>query len=303
VRTAFITGASGFIGQHLVAHLRDRGWRVVCARRVPRNGEAADLGPVPWTAARIAAALAEAQPDIVFHLAGLMRANSAAELYEANTILSAQVLDAALRQKHVPKVILAGSAAEYGPVLPAALPVAETHPCRPSTDYAVSKHAQTLMGLARARTGQPVLIGRIWNPVGAGMPGHMALANFASQIAAMASDRGVLRVGNLDVARDFIDVREMARLMVELAKRPDASGCVVNLCSGRAFVLAELVDRLIHLSGRRVELVRDTSRIRPGESAVLYGDTSRLESFGLQPIAPDFNMILRELLTVPTRSQ
>jgi nucleoside-diphosphate-sugar epimerase len=297
VKTAFVTGASGFIGRHLVATLERTGWRVAVPRRGSGAGEGPDLGPFPWTAARIRAALSEVAPDVVFHLAGLMRAGSAAELFQANTVLAAQLLDAVAREKRVPKVVLAGSAAEYGRVAREAVPVTEAHPCRPITDYAVSKHSQTLLGLARSTSGQPVLIARIWNPVGAGMPGHLALPNFAAQIATMPPEGGVLRVGNLDVARDFIDVWELARLLVRLAENPDAGG-VVNLCSGRAYVLRELVESLTRWSGRNVKLVRDPSRTRVGESPLLYGDTSRLESFGLRPVPPDFDAILPRLLSV-----
>lgn len=299
MRAAFVTGATGFIGRHLVARLRQAGWRVTAARRGPGNEEGVDLGPSPWTAERLAAALEAAGSEVVFHLAGLTRAGSAAELYEANTVLAATVLEAAARQARVPPVVLAGSAAEYGPVSAEAVPVAETQTCRPATDYAVSKHAQTLMGLARAAAGQPVLIARIWNPVGAGMPGHLALANFAAQIAALPAEGGALRVGNLDLARDFIDVREVVRLLAALADQPAALGGVVNLCSGRAYVLRDLVAEMIRLSGRRVELEPDPARMRAGEAPVLCGDTARLMALGLPPAAPDFDAILPELLAVP----
>lgn len=128
------------------------------------------------------------------------------------------------------------------------------------------------------------------------MPGHLALANFAAQIAAMPPEGGVLRVGNLDVARDFIDVREAVRLLVALADMPDSLGGVFNLCSGRAFVLRELVEGMIRLSGRRIEPVADPARTRTGEAPLLYGDTARLAAFGLRPAAPDFGTILPDLL-------
>jgi nucleoside-diphosphate-sugar epimerase len=300
VKTAFVTGASGFIGRHLVATLKRTGWRVAVARHGSHADQGPDLGPFPWTAARIRVALSDVAPDAVFHLAGLSRASSAAELFQANTVVAAELLDAVAREKRAPKVVLAGSAAEYGRVPLEAIPVTEAHPCRPVTDYAVSKHAQTLLALARASSGQPVLIARIWNPVGAGMPGHLALPNFAEQIATMPLGGGVLRVGNLDVVRDFIDVWELARLLVRLAEHPDAGG-VVNLCSGRGYVLRELVEALVRCSGRNVKLVQEPSRIRVGEPVLLYGDTSRLKSFGLQPVAPDFDTILPRLLSVAAR--
>jgi len=298
VKTALVTGASGFIGRSLVAHLTSLGWRVVSAQRALGGceGEGVFLGPSPWNADLLAKMLGEVAPDTVFHMAGSTKAASAAALYEANTVLAAQLIEAVLRQERPPAVVLAGSAAEYGAVPPDANPVVETEPCHPVTDYAISKHAQTLMGLARARAGLRVLVARIWNPVGRDMPGHLALASFASQIAAMPAEGGRLHVGNLDVARDFIDVREAARLIAGLADRPEAYGAVCNICSGRAYTLRALVDEMIRFSGRRIELVVDPARVRAGEAKELRGDTARLRQFGLDPAAPDFGAILPELL-------
>jgi nucleoside-diphosphate-sugar epimerase len=300
MRTALVTGASGFIGRALAGHLTGAGWRVVSARRHqgPTAEESIVLGPAPWSADLLSGAIETLMPDAIFHMAGLTKAPTAAAVYEANTVLAAQLIEAVLRQKRPPAVILAGSAAEYGPVPPDANPVAESRPCHPATDYAISKYAQTLMALARARAHGDlrVLVARIWNPVGPDMPSHLALASFAAQIAAMPPEGGKLYVGNLDVARDFIDVGEAARLIAVLADRPDAYGAVCNVCSGRAYTLRSLVDRMIALSGRSIEVVVDPGRTRVGEATQLYGDTGRLGQFGLSPTPPDFGLILPELL-------
>jgi GDP-4-dehydro-6-deoxy-D-mannose reductase len=281
---AFVTGASGFIGGHLSAELTRDGWEVIKGRR---GGGACGA---EW----MLADLRDAAPDVLFHMAGLTHAKEAAQFYEANVALSARLLDAAASLSRPPVVVLAGSAAEYGWVPPQAMPVNEAQFCRPVTDYAISKHAQTQMALARAAAGSRVIVARIWNPVGPEMSRQLALGAFAAEIAAMPVAGGALHVGNLDVARDFIDVREAARLLV--ARRPEAFGQVVNVCSGRSWKLRALVDRMIALTGRPVALVADPSRMRQREPAALYGDATRLRQFGLEPAPPDFDAILPALL-------
>jgi len=284
---ALVSGATGFIGSHLTEHLAAQDWDVV---------PVTSGGALAARAGRLAAALDSAAPAVVFHMAGLSRAEHPAALYEADLVLTAHLLKAVSRQKRPPLVILAGSAAEYGNVAPDYVPVRETEPCRPVTDYGIAKYAQTLMAEARAAAGMPVVVARMWNPVGPGMPRHLALASFAAQIAAMPSEGGTLRVGNLYAERDFLDVREVARLVAGLAIRPDAVGQVVNICAGRAWPLRPLIDDMIRLTGKSVSIAVDPCRMRPEDPVVLYGHTGRLASLGLVPTLPNFDEILPQLL-------
>jgi nucleoside-diphosphate-sugar epimerase len=293
---ALVTGASGFVGRHLVAQLEQEGWNVVRAVRTAQSGRSSDIvemGSGAWTTAGFAAAIADVKPDVVFHMAGLTSAESAADFYTANVMLAAQLLDAVSASESRPAVVLAGSAAEYGYLPGESLPVTEETPCNPVTHNGISKYAQTMLGLAHARAGLHVLIARIFNPVGVGMPGGLALASFAAQIR-----RGgdAIAVGNLDVARDFIDVREAVRLITALASKPQNYGQIVNICSGTAFSLRILVEDLIRASGRQVRLEVASARVRSGEMQSFYGDVSRLRAAGLTVQPPDFFQILPRLL-------
>lgn len=283
---AAVTGASGFIGQTLSAHLTATGWDVVPVRRDASGGL-----PEGWL---------QSAPDVIFHLAGRTQAPDAAEFYRANTLLTAQLLDAVAASPNRPLVILAGSAAEYGKVAPDCVPVSESHPCLPQSDYGISKYAQTLMAGLRASANLRIVVARIWNPVGANMPRHLALGSFATQIASLPSEGGILRVGNLAVERDFIDVAEVARIMAALATHPGAIGQVVNVCSGRAFRLRDLVQSMIRLAGRPIAIEVDGRRVRPDETMRLFGDPGRLHGLGLVPKPPDFEVLLPELLAAVT---
>ena len=291
-----LTGATGFLGRHVVAAAT--GWtvtRVTRARTASSPDEVA-LGPEPWTRADFAAAIVQARPDVVLHCAGAARTPSARDCIETNAVLAAELLGGAADAHSPPRVILVGSAAEYGIVPAAAQPVAETFPCAPRTDYAVAKCAQTLLGLAAAMRGQPVLVARLFNPVGVGMPGGLALPSFARQIVS-PEPNPVLRVGDLSAERDFLNVDEAARLLLALAAMPDWPWPVVNVCSGRPYRLGNLLDGLIAASGIKVRVETDPALMRPGDMPILTGSTERLASVGLAPQAPEFSTLLPRLLT------
>jgi len=267
----------------------------------PAGSTTLELGPAPWSVESLKQALEASAAEVVFHLAGTTRAVSVADLYAVNAGMAATLFDAVEADARMlgpkPLIVLAGSSAEYGEVASDALPVAEGYPCAPSTDYGISKYAQTLAGLARARRGLNVMVARIFNPIGPGMRNHLALANFAEQIRLGVT---VLRVGDLDVERDFVDASEAARLIAALAANPPArderNGIVWNICSGRAFSLRNLANELVRLCGRPVTLEIDPARLRPGQMRSFRGSTARLAAAGLFPKAPDFATLLPQLL-------
>ncbi|MDB5672620.1 MAG: hypothetical protein JWO25_3579 [Alphaproteobacteria bacterium] len=209
-------------------------------------------------------------------------------------ILAAELLDAAARMSGPPRILLIGSAAELGFVPAADQPVTEDFQCAPRTHYGIAKHAQTLLGLNAFARGVPALVVRLFNLVGLEMAGDLALPSFARQIADPSVS--VIRVGNLAVARDFIDVAEASRILVALAALPVLPWPLVNLCSGQAWRLGDLLEQMIVASGRSLRVERDPSLYRPGEQPSLRGDTSRLAAIGLAPKWPDFEALVPAML-------
>lgn len=291
-----LTGATGFLGRHIVAGAG--GHAVLRATRASTAADAGEiaLGASPWTRADFRRALDAARPDVVLHCAGTTHNPDARVCFDTNTVLAAELLGAVAERAAPPRVMLIGSAAEYGYVAGDAQPVAETHPCAPRTDYAVAKHAQTLLGVAAVQRGLPVLVARLFNPVGVGMPSGLALPSFARQIAGPGA-RPVLRVGDLSAERDFLDVEEAARLLLGLAALPIWPWPVINVCSGRAYRLGTLLDQLVQASGAACRIETDPALLRSGDMPVLTGDTGRLQAVGLAPAAPDFARLLPRLLT------
>ncbi|MBF9195358.1 NAD-dependent epimerase/dehydratase family protein [Microvirga terrestris] len=293
-----LTGSGGFLGRHILASPAVAGVQIICATR--DQGEASGakipLGKGPWGRAEFEQALDRSQADAVIHCAGATHANNPGQFLEANTLPAAGLIAAMAGMARPPRAILIGSAAEYGYVGPDAMPVREDHPCHPRSDYGISKYTQTLLGVAAAERGLPIMSARLFNPVGLGMPSKLALPSFVRQIANAASSGGIINVGDLEARRDFIDVSEAARILLALAHMPQWSWPIVNICSGRAYRIGTLLNALIAASGRAVQVKIDADLLRPGDMPLLVGSIERLTALNLAPIPPDFDTLIPKIL-------
>jgi nucleoside-diphosphate-sugar epimerase len=294
-RRALVIGGTGFLGRQVVNELLGRNIAVTLFSRTevaPSDGiTPLCLGTSRWGVDTLAPAMAAAAPDLVLHLAGARHAASIEDYYEANTFLAERIMAAHLEATPEARLLLVGSAAEHGIVGHDGL-ATEDDACLPSTPYGVSKHAQTLHGLARARGGQPIVIARLFNPVGPGMPSGLAFADFARRIA--TEDH--LSVGNLDVSRDFLSVREAARIVVELSLSRGAIGHVVNVCSGVATPIRFGLELMIAKSGRQIQVARDSTLLRLHEVPSIRGSTQRLQDLGIEPATADIRRELYALM-------
>ena len=270
---AFVTGASGFVGRHLVAHLRDCGDEVVPTDR-------SDGGPDLLDADGFATLFAEVRPDVVYHLAG--QADVAAswlspiETMRVNVEGTHNILEVA-RTFGVAKVLTVSSADIYGVVAPEELPIVESAPLRPVSPYAASKAAADLVALqAHLGHGQNVVRARAFNHLGPGQSKSFVGAGFAARIAAAErSGDDELQTGDLTPRRDFTDVRDVVRAYRLLATegRP---GVAYNICSGTSVSIGELAGLLLGLTDARMRLVEDPDLLRPVELPELRGDASLL---------------------------
>jgi GDP-4-dehydro-6-deoxy-D-mannose reductase len=295
MRSAIVTGGQGFIGRYLVKALRRRGSNVKTLGR-SRSTDAAHivLEEQGWHSPALDRILADQMPDCIFHLAGAM-CGTARELFQTNVGLTQALIRALQRTGLRPPLVIAGSAAEYGSAIRDGKPIRESATCAALSAYGASKQVQTREALAYAdATGAPVLVARIFNPLGPELPPHLAIGDFARQIASMPGSRGTLRVGNLDVRRDMMDVEHIAVLLCRLADNPAARG-VVNVCSGQAPLLRQLVDMLIEACGRDIAIAVDRTRVRAGELHAIIGSTDRLMKLGCPPPPTDFPAVIARI--------
>lgn len=303
MRTALVTGGQGFIGKHLVNTLRRRDIAVTTVGRRHAEGSHIVLAADSWSASSLRRLLEQVEPECVFHLAGAARGTRAA-LEHTNVDLTRALLQAVKDVGFPSLVVVAGSAAEYGTAVRDGVPVRETDPCRPVSDYGITKHEQTKLALAHAQaSGLPILVVRIFNPIGPEMPAHLALGDFARQIASMPEHGGTLHVGNIDTRRDMIDVEHAAQMIYRLAETPAARGAVVNVCSGQAPPLRDLVEMLIALSGRKVSIVVDSARVRANEIQAIIGSVELLAKLGCPPPPTDFLAVLKRIWQAAERSR
>lgn len=259
--TTLVTGAAGFVGQALLNALDSvsPSRYVVGLDRVDRPAGSAPCDS--WRVvdlsdgAAVKEVVAAVQPTRIFHLAGLARGADWDALYRANVSTTIALLEAVRDTASECIVIVPGSAAEYGPVPPARLPILEAEPLRPVSPYGVSKAWQTLAALSFAADGLDVRVARLFNMIAPSVPASFALGAFAAQLKRIAAgdQPPVLTTGPLDAVRDFLDVRDVAEGMIAVAEH-GLSGEVYNVCSGDGVSMRECLRVLIDVSGLEVSV-------------------------------------------------
>jgi len=288
---ALMTGASGFIGSHLASFLAAKSVDVVQIKHTALGKDFAGIEKI----------IKEIRPDVVFHLAGTFQAAHASDMLEANCLFAAKLLDAVKASGMGCRIILMGSAAEYGLVEESALPIREVQLPRPETLYGITKLSQTMIGLAFARAGMDVVVARPFNILGVGMSDHLAIAGFARQLRNIKSGKSqaILKTGNLDTSRDFISVHSCVRALWLLAGAEDASGRIVNICSGKAWPIRGIMERILKMIDLTVRIETDDTHMRTNDPRVNFGDPSLLHALtGYVPKLTDSEMdeILASLL-------
>lgn len=272
---AVITGGAGFVGRWLVAHL------AACGDDVVALGHA-DLDVTDPDA--VEARMAELRPDAVYHLAAVAAASDArrdpVRAFEVNVLGTNRLLETLRRVAPGCTVLVPSSAQAYGDVDPAGLPLHEDRPLRPRDAYAATKAAQEHAALAFGESsGLRVVVARAFNHTGPGQPPTFVVPSLAAQILA----GGPVRVGNLDAARDFTDVRDVVRAYRLLVIR-GTPGAVYNVCSGQAVSIRTILSMLGEITGTVADPVVDPARVRTGEPLELRGSHERLtEATGWRP--------------------
>ena len=269
---ALITGGRGFVGTWLAGHLIDEGDTVVAIDQETDVADPAALGPV----------VAEAAPDVIYHLAALTHVgeswNDPSEVLRVNVLGTAAVLAAARSLPNNPTVLVVSSAEVYGIVGEGDLPLTEGSPVAPATPYAASKAAAEQVAMQAWRGfGQPVLVARPFNHIGPGQAPTFAVSALARRIVEARRAGGTsLSVGTLSTRRDFTDVRDVVRAYRRLVES-GTPGETYNVCSGHDVSIGEIAEQLGSLSGADLALVTDPALVRPVDIPVLRGSPALLE--------------------------
>src|SRR3989338_3019198 len=255
-----VTGSSGFVGKHLVNHLKKR------HQVIPLD---VDL----LNATAVETALAGINPDGVIHLAAIAAIGeslaSPAKILRNNIFAQLNLLEALKRKKSSARILIIGSADEYGQT--SDKPIDESFPLLPTSPYAVSKIAQDYLGLEyHLAYGMNIIRVRPFNHIGDGQSLGFVVPDFANQIVDVENSGkpGNILVGNLDAQRDFTDVLDMVDAY-ELALAKGKPGDVYNLGSGKSVFIKHLLNILMSLSPAKVTIKTDPSRLRPADQPKL----------------------------------
>jgi GDP-4-dehydro-6-deoxy-D-mannose reductase len=294
-----VTGATGFVGGHLIEHLADSGDVVVGLSRrgawapgLEHLGRLArlerhELGP--GSRDELVGLLERKRPEVVYHLAAQAnpRASEGDPLgtWEANVLGTFALLDALRRSAVGAVVVLVGSGVSYGNPAPEDLPVRESCPLRPNNPYAASKAAADLMGLQHhLQYSLDVRVARPFNHAGPRQEPRYVLASLVRQVAEVeVGRREAVEHGDLSIVRDFTDVRDIVRAYRLIAERGEP-GAVYNVGTGRDQSLAEAFRILRGLARCEVPARADASRMRAVDQPRLLADASRLhEATGWTP--------------------
>jgi GDP-4-dehydro-6-deoxy-D-mannose reductase len=280
---ALVTGANGFVGRYLVDALHAE--RVeVFACGGPNDRPERDCVVDVRDARTLRRALEAFKPTVVFHLAAqtfvpeAMRAP--VETYEINAMGTARLAEAMRAYADSPmRIVFASSAEVYGARDPREYPLRESLDLRPRNPYGASKAAAEAMLLSEARSfGTDVVIARAFNHIGPGQREDFVVASLAAQLARIAGGGAPqLLVGNLNAARDFLDVRDVAAAYVALA-RGGERGEVYNVCSGRAVTIRDVLRELIAIARVPVEVREDPLRVRSADVPLSVGAPEKLRS-------------------------
>jgi GDP-4-dehydro-6-deoxy-D-mannose reductase len=288
-----ITGISGFVGGHYLEYLASRapGARILglditrpemqflkkpSLRKIEfYKGSLLDKG-------LIAAAIKQIRPDYIINMASYSSVRYAwenpAECFINNTNIFLNLIEAARDVKCKAKILSIGSSEEYGIVKRGSLPLTEKSPLNPANPYAIARLAQEgLSKVYAAGYRMPIICTRSFNHMGPRQKDIFAVSSFAKQIVeGKLGLRKNIICGNLDIVRDFIDVRDVVRAY-DLLLRKGKIGEIYNVCSGEGHKLGKILAMLQKKAGTKLPAKEDARLVRPVDNPVIVGSPGKLE--------------------------
>ena len=269
----FVTGLSGFVGQHIQSRLAspDAAWELLPAASrfdLTDPHSLIDLWPH--------------MPDAVIHLAGQTFVPEAfrdpARTIDINLLGTLNLLQALKARGFQGTFLYVSSGDVYGQVSENDLPITEQQAPCPRNPYAVSKISAEFLSLQWGLSeGWPVLVARPFNHIGSGQKDSFVIASAARQIIRIKQGLQApqLEVGDIDVSRDFLDVGDVVSAYFALLEKGQA-GQVYNICSGREQSIRSLIEQLADLAEVTMQLVQDPARMRRADQRRVCGSHERL---------------------------
>lgn len=263
--TVMLTGASGFVGRYMQEQLD-------C---ISLNADLRDVN-------KVAAAVKSVQPDIVIHLAAktFVPASFAdpRETFDINFIGTLNLLNALKLGRFRGIMLYVGSGDMYGLVSVESIPITEDVPLKPRNPYSVSKVAAEALCFQWGQTEDfSTVLARPFNHIGPGQSEMFVISDFAKQIAEIKLGlcEPVINVGDIDVTRDFTDVRDVVRAYSILVNK-GVNGEVYNVCSGRELSIRSLLEQMLVIAGVSATIKPNDERFRSAEQRRICGSNSKI---------------------------
>lgn len=300
-----ITGADGFVGSHAAEHFGGLPEWEVHGTFLPGRTPAHDSVPAGLSlhpldlhdSAAPGRLLRTIRPDAILHLAAQAFVPASVAdptgTFQTNIMGGVSLLEAVRELCDLtgrsPALLLISTGEVYGRVPEDRQPITEAEPLHPNNPYAASKAAIDLIAQQYRRSyGLAVTVVRPFNHIGPRQSPVFVASDFARQVAGIAAGRrpAVMNVGNIEVRRDFTDVRDVVRAYRLLLERP-TEAAVLNVCSGTAIRVADILTALARIAGVAVEVRTEAGRLRPYDVPAVVGSCRALtDATGWRPEIP-----------------
>ena len=282
MKTVLVTGSTGVLGQAVIRCLnKDGNYNIIATSR---NGEDEDKRLDVTDHAQLAAVIDREKPELILHLAATF-VNDFDEAYAVNVEASRQLLETVRRSAMKTRVLLIGSAAEYGVIQPEENPVREDHVLTPVSVYGLTKAWQTQLAGLYAGSGVDVAVARVFNLEGGDLSERLFIGRLQKQIdEVLAGKQSVIELGPLDATRDYISIDEAAVQILAVAKRGE-SGQVYNVASGVPVTMREILARYLEKNKLDISVVHESASLsqRAGyDVPVIYADMNKTLQLGIE---------------------
>ncbi len=274
-----ITGINGFVGRNFLHLLLEKSPNAEVYGIDRSFNTAEDFTPIECDLNQrenVKVVLSEISPDYIFHFAGIAYASSWDTLFSANVKSTLNLLDSVRDLSFNPRIIIIGSAAEYG--IAEKMPVDEMAAPNPTSPYGASMSCRTNIAMTFRNMGCDIIVGRVFNTTGAGVTDKTPVGSFARQVAEI--EKGLhepaVRAGSLSPQRDFIDIEDVSSAFYSLALKSKKGG-IYNICSGKPHSIEAMLEIYMELSSKKFSVIADPDLIRQNDIATMYGDNRKIQ--------------------------
>lgn len=290
-----ITGVSGFVGRTIVDYLQLQENAVAITGvdmaepgfALPANTSFQKMNLLDEDA--VGKLVKILQPQAVIHLASFSKVSESwvkpIESFKNNTNIFLNLIEAIRLNSPLTKLLSVGSSEEYGIADPAALPLTEESKLNPNSPYSVARVSQEWMSKVYAKGyGLNVVITRSFNHYGIYQHDNFVIPSLVKQMCGIKKGSGnnVLYVGNIDVVRDFIHVKDVVKAYACLLEK-GIPGEVYNICTGRGVSLRGVIEMISDKLGIAPEIAINKALYRPNDNPVIIGENSKLRKLGWEP--------------------